>query len=246
MRRNARHYNSLHWQSQWHTTLILAFDNPLATPLSHHFTSVNRRPITSRAPWFAYLWPGLPHLWVDGSWAGLALAIGFAALLNLGIVGTLVWPELFPPRAKMVGGGVLALLWAAALWETRGELRRQASRHDPESCESSQLAEVSQRAEIDELFTEAQIDYLAGDWAGAEQHLLDLLKLDRDDIECQLMLATLWRRMGRSTDAVRRLRRIARLDAALPWQFEIHRELEFAANRDNSLTESADSQAEAA
>ena len=79
-----------------------------------------------RVPWMAYLWPGLPHLWVKGSWAGLALAIGFTLLLNLAILNLLVWPELMEPRAKWVGGVALLLLWLAALWETRGELHRQA------------------------------------------------------------------------------------------------------------------------
>ncbi len=221
------------------------FRYPPPHPLVQRLT-VNRRSATTRAPWFAYLWPGLPHLWVDGSWAGLALAIAFAALLNLGILGTFVWPELFPPRARLVGAGVLALLWTAALWETRGELRRQAARRDPENPTPDEMAQDQQTKEIARLFCEAQTSYLAGDWAATEQLLLDILRIDRDDIECQLMLATLWRRMGRSTDALRRLRRISRLDAALPWQFEIHREIEFAENHEMWSTMTNNPQDEAA
>jgi tetratricopeptide (TPR) repeat protein len=189
---------------------------------------VNRPSKPRRAPWFAYMWPGLPHLWVNGSWAGLVLAIGFAVLLNLAIVGTFVWPELLPARARWIGGGLLAVLWLAALWETRGELRRQAARRDGESPLPQDVADAERQAEVDRLFIAAQASYLASDWAEAEKILLDALRLERDDIECQLLLATMWRHSGRKNEAIRRLRRLSRLDAATGWQFEIQRELAFA------------------
>ena len=178
-----------------------------------------------RAPWYAYLWPGLPHLWVDGSWAGLVLAVGFAGLLNVAILGTFVWPELLPARFRLIGGGVLALLWIAALWETRGELRRQGARRAADGQAPEDEADARRQEEIDRLFVAAQTRYLAGDWAETEQLLLDTLRLDGDDVECQLLLATMWRHTGRPREARRRLRRLSRLDAAAPWQFEIDREL---------------------
>jgi Tfp pilus assembly protein PilF len=117
------------------------------------------------------------------------------------------------------------LLWIAALWETRCELQRQAHRGETDEPTPEQMAEQTRQHEIERLFGAAQASYLAGDWAATERSLLDALRLDAADIECQLMLATLWRRTGRTVEATRRLRRLSRLDAALPWQFEIHREL---------------------
>ena len=182
----------------------------------------------TRAPWIAYLWPGLAHLWVEGSWAGLALAIGFTALVNLAIVNLFIWPELLDVRAKWVGGVALLLLWLAALWETRGELRRQAERRRAESegtldPETERLEQL--QAEADRQLMTAQRQYLAGDWVEAERTLVELVRNHKQDIEAHLMLATLWRHLGRTTQAKRRLHKIARLEAADPWRFEIENEL---------------------
>ncbi|MCO6046837.1 hypothetical protein NG895_23305 [Aeoliella sp. ICT_H6.2] len=202
-----------------------------------------------RPPWLAYLWPGLPHLWVEGSWAGLALAIGFTALVNLAIVNLFIWPELMEPRAKWVGGAALFALWVAALWETRGELRRQAERRraaeeDRPDPETEQLA--LQQAEADQQLMAAQRSYLAGDWIAAERTLLELIKVNKHDIEAQLLLATLWRHLGRTRHAVRRLGRIARLDAAAPWRFEIEQELALATAATVDDTRQTDQASEAA
>ena len=56
-----------------------------------------------------------------------------------------------------------------------------------------------------------------------------MLRLDRRDIEGQLLLATLWRRSGRFDEAVGQLDRLQRLEDAAPWQFEINFEREFIA-----------------
>ncbi len=202
-----------------------------------------------RPPWLAYLWPGLPHLWVEGSWAGLALAIGFTALVNLAIVNLFIWPELMEPRAKWVGGAALLALWIAALWETRGELRRQAERRkaaeeDRPDPQAERLAK--QQAEADQQLMAAQRSYLAGDWIAAERTLLELIKVNKNDIEAQLLLATLWRHLGRNRHAVRRLGRIARLDAATSWQYEIEQELNFATATPTNVIDQTDQTNEAA
>ena len=38
-----------------------------------------------KMPWGTYLWPGLSLIWRDGSWLGLAIAVGFTALAELGL-----------------------------------------------------------------------------------------------------------------------------------------------------------------
>lgn len=188
-------------------------------------------------PTLAYLWPGLPHLWVEGSWAGLALAIGFTVLFNLAVVNLVVWPEMLQAEAKWVGGVALAGLWLAALVETRGELRRQAERRraeaenrpDPEAERQKKLAE-----ECDRQLIAAQRLYLAGDWGGAERILLPLAKNNKHDIEAQLLLATVWRRQGRTKEAAKRLRWLMRLEASGPWRFGLENELRIANSLDHS------------
>jgi heme exporter protein D len=157
------------------------------------------------------------------------LAIGFTALVNLAIITLFIWPDLVEGRAKWVGGAAIGLLWLAALWETRGELRRQAERRRAERedrIDPTQELEAERQAEADRQLCTAQRMYLAGDWIGTERVLMELIKTNKEDIEAQLLLATVWRHLGRHRPAARRLHRIARLDAATPWRFEIQRELE--------------------
>lgn len=151
------------------------------------------------------------------------------ALVNLAIVNLFIWPELLEPRAKWVGGAALAVLWLAALWETRGELRRQAKRRQAEledRVDPETEREQQQQADADRRLMAAQQRYLCGDWLAAERLLLELLKSNKHDIEGNLLLANVWRHLGRPKHAARRLKRIARLEAADRWRFEIEQELE--------------------
>ena len=208
-----------------------------------------RRPQKRRMPWAAYLWPGLPHLWNEGSWAGLALAVGFTVLLNTLILATFVWTEWLPERVKLACGLTTGVIWLAALWETRGELRRQAARQASDQLRPSERDEAAplsgsitdERAEpadgvqpnettgvgqLDELFVTAQHQYLAGNWVDAERTLCRLLRIDRDDIEGKLLLAMVWRMSDRTAKANRTLNRLARRQDAAAWQFEIQVELD--------------------
>lgn len=222
-----------------------------ATPVSR------RRPQKRRAPWGFYLWPGLAHLWCAGSWAGLALAIGFTALLNVLIVSTAVWPEWLAPRVRVACGLVTLGLWLAAVWETRRELRRVAAtrvatdpgagapdtaspddhpRHDPALQELSRQERSQQ--ENDELLRSAQACYLRGEWAQAEDAVRRLLRRDRDDTEGQLLLASVFRRSGRVEPARRRLEKLKLREDAERWRPEIDRELRLLARPAESDPES--------
>ena len=167
--------------------------------------------------WSAYLWPGLVHLWVRGSWAGLALAIGFTALANLLAATALVWNEWLPPRVRWMGALALAVIWVAAWVEARADWRRWLS----EWSEGESLPAVDAAQLSDEWFRDAQRAYLAGDWVLAEKTLLRLLKQDSRDAEARLMLATLWRHEGRTDEASRELDRLERLETAAAWDYEI-------------------------
>lgn len=187
-----------------------------------------RRPPKRRdLHWAAYLWPGLPHLWLRGSWAGLALALGFTVLANVTAVTVCVYPELLAPRLKLACGGVTIAIWLAALVETRSELRRIAARRQAElaGIESEEdLADKQSAETADRKFIECQTAYLRGDWITTERGLLDLLTGSPGDIQARLLLATLWRRQGRNPEAAAQLRRLERLEAARPWGQEIESE----------------------
>lgn len=176
-------------------------------------------------------------MWVRGSWAGLLLAVGFTGLLHITVIATLVWPEWLSPTVVAGCGATLALLWFAALWETRGELRRlaaeratseaavEADQHDADG-QSTPENTAGEQDRVDALFAAAQISYLQANWVETERQLLQLLRIDREDTEAHLLLATLWRRTGKTNEARRRLRQLARREAAEPWLFEIENELQ--------------------
>ena len=177
-----------------------------------------RRKPQRRMHWAAYLWPGLPHLWVRGSLAGLTLALAFSVLLNVLILGLLVWPGWLETRLKFACGAAAALLWLAALYETRQELRRLAAEAEEEGADSEATEEPNPN---DELLKTAQASYLRGDWPQAERSLRRALRRDRRDPEARLWLATLLQRTGRAKQARRQLARCERLDDAQPLRHEI-------------------------
>lgn len=181
-----------------------------------------------RAHWAAYLWPGLAHLWISGSLAGLALAVAFAFLLNVLVLSTLVWPELLAPRVWTGCALSLSVIWLAALIETRNELRRLAVQSELAGASPVEpgLAVAPELRRTDALLRLAQQSYLRGDWSDAERLIRSILKLDPEDVEAQLLLATVHRRTGRAVDARRRLQRLSTKDDAERWRGEIRRELE--------------------
>lgn len=176
----------------------------------------------SKPHWTLQLWPGLPQLWLRGSWAGLALAVGFTALANLLAASALVWNEWLPPRVRWIGLATLGGVWVLAWIEGRADWRRMIA--ELSGGELTPPADLA--AQSDQWFREAQRAYLAGNWVSAEQTLLKLLKQDSRDAEARLMLATLWRHEGRKDDAADQLDRLNRLETGAPWRYEISRERE--------------------
>jgi len=170
----------------------------------------------------ARLWPGLPQLWHRGSWAGLAVAVGFTALASTLLLATCVFHQWLTANALRIGFTVLAVVWLAAWWQS--DTRRG---HAGRSTDTTILGSAKQvitkvgEAQRDQLYHEAQREYLKNDWVRAEQLLLKLLKQDGGDVESRLMLATLWRHQGRDAEAIRQLDRLERLEAASRWQYEI-------------------------
>jgi len=154
---------------------------------------------TPKSHRMAQLWPGLPHLWNQGSWVGLALAVGFTVLLNT-LLATLVFREWMVDQVRWAACGALLVIWLLAWWENR----------------------TDGKAEDDGLFREAQQSYLAADWVTTEKLLLELLRKNSRDVEGRLMLATLWQHQGRKEEALGQLEKIQQLETAEKWQYEIN------------------------
>ena len=194
----------------------------------------------------AYFWPGLPQLWIRGSWAGLLVAVGFTVLANVLLLATLVFGEWLSIETRLIGTGVLAVVWLLARWQSRTERQADsiaatyATTNEEATDEEEVEAEARPPAERDLLFRQAQGHYLSNDWVATEQVLLKLLKQDARDVESRLMLATLWRHQGRGAEALRQLDRVERLEAAENWQHEIAAErlaIEIATNDKNEEPE---------
>ena len=170
--------------------------------------------------WIAYFWPGLPQLWIRGSWAGLLVAVGFTTLANVLLLASLVFREWIDLKTRLMGFAALAVVWLLSRWQSRAQ-RRAIQVATAERDIAKEDATERPSAERDLMFREAQGHYLRNDWVAAEQSLLKLLKQDARDAESRLMLATLWRHQGRQAEALRQLERLGRLESATKWQHEI-------------------------
>lgn len=168
-------------------------------------------------------WPGLPHLWLRGAWAGLVLAVGFTVLVCVLLAGVLVWTGWIAPAVQYVGSFLAAAIWVGSvvvssrgdLWADQSESENSRTQSTPVSNE--QIALPPQR----DLFSHAQGQYLRGDWLAAEQTLRRLLSGNRRDVEARLLLATICRRMNRPEEANVQLAMLDRLETAERWGFEI-------------------------
>lgn len=156
------------------------------------------------------LWPGLAALWWRGSSTGLLAAASFAALLNVVMVATFVWPELFGATVPTLGWLAVAAVWIGAVL--------RSFRHLPSQRDGHVAA-----GDVD-LFVQAQGEYLKGHWLEAERLLEERLSDQPGDAESILLLATIYRHSRRQADADEQLARLERLDAGAKWRWEIRRE----------------------
>ena len=78
-------------------------------------------------PWSFYLWPGLPQIWLYGSWSGLVVALGAAALLDVLLLVSFGWTELIGQNLRNILWAAFVVAWiAAVVWSSR-QCRRQAA-----------------------------------------------------------------------------------------------------------------------
>jgi hypothetical protein len=156
------------------------------------------------------LWPGLHGLWRYGDRTGFLIALGFAVLVNCGLVTSFIWPEVTAPFVRTACWCAAAWVWVAgagvSYWRS------------PENTRS-------RRAEtLEALFQAAQGEYLKGNWFQAEAILDRLITKDPRDADSRLMLATLYRHIRRYDAARAQLCQLERLEAAKKWCLEIELE----------------------
>jgi hypothetical protein len=160
-----------------------------------------------RVRWILCLWPGLPQLWLAGAWSGLALAVGFAALLDLLLLTSLLWTEWVEPAFRFAGWTAVTVLWSVSIvtgwrWSSERLTQRPALREQ-------------------DLFPRALGEYLRGNWYEAEAACKNLLRRVPGDVQARLLLASLLRRTRRWPEAHEHLTALKRLEAAAAWEFEI-------------------------
>jgi len=166
-------------------------------------------------PWATYLWPGLPQLWTDGTWSGLACALAYSALLNLLILTSFVWEELLAGPLVLAGWFAAIVVWVAAIVVTR--------RTRPQAVVEKAAAPV------EDLFCAALGEYLQGHWFEAETLLSRIFEHRPRDVEARLLLATLLRRTKRCTEAREQIARLECIENASVWSVEIAREKQLLA-----------------
>jgi len=177
-----------------------------------------------RMTWAVYLWPGLPQLWRRGAWSGLAVAVGFALLLNLALVSSLVWTEL-----ELLGSESRTYVWLAVaiLWVGSAALGAASNRRRARTADGSTGGDC---------FGEVLDHYLQQNWYEAEHRLASLLRRKPTDVDARLMLATVMRHTGRLDEAAGQLDRLGRMEGSRKWEHEIaqqRRRLASAARQTN-------------
>ena len=155
------------------------------------------------------LWPGLPAAWMRGRVCSLLIALGFAVVLEVALLTSVVWPLWLGRNTVAVVWFCVVVYWliGALPFFVRGTL-------------GSRDLNFGNRQRLD-LFRQAQREYLRGDWFQAEQRLHGLLAADETDVVVQLMLASLYRRIDRPERAERHLDLVAQYDQPGKWQWEV-------------------------
>lgn len=165
-----------------------------------------------RMPRATYLWPGLPQIWKRGAWSALALAVGFALLVNAALVVSFLWSELLPHGARTILWVVVGLIWS-------GSAVTACFRNSQERTIRAEQDRI-----INDPYPEALDHYLKGNWFEAECVLGELLRRNPRDLEAGLLLATLLRHTGRFDEAAGQLERLGRFEGCEKWELEIGRE----------------------
>ncbi len=167
-----------------------------------------------KMPWVIYLWPGLPQIWKHGSWPGLTLAVGYALLVNLALMTSLIWSELTTPGMRIIVWLLAVSLWMISAVAAYGREREQINRRN----------EPRRQVEYEAPLAEGLQYYLQKNWFEAERIFRRLLRRNNRDADARLMLATLLRHTERFEEAQVQLDRLRLIEGSQKWSMEIEAE----------------------
>jgi tetratricopeptide (TPR) repeat protein len=158
--------------------------------------------------------PGAGHLVRRQYLRAAALLLTFVVLLDGVAIGLLLVaprePELGHRLALHCGIGA-GFVWLVAL----GHMIYRSYVFD----------ENRQRQRVELLFRQGQQDYLRGDHQAALEAFKQAIKLDREDADLRLYLASTYQALGQRRRARRALRKCLNVDDAGKWTWEVEQAL---------------------
>jgi hypothetical protein len=170
-------------------------------------------------------WPGLPSLWLRGDFLSVVCAMGFAMLLNTTLLGTFCWPRLFDDQMlPLLQVATLSWWIGAGIWSFW-------------KFPLSIAAEARAQSNWDDVFVEAQDEFLRGHFAEAGHLVRRIIAILPNHVEARLLLVSILRKTERWTELRDQLIDIERYDAAAVWRFEIAREWEWLEQAEEAATE---------
>jgi len=156
------------------------------------------------------MYPGYSGIIQYGHRSFLAMALGFAMLLNAFLIVNFYWTAWITTEQRnmlllALFGAWCALMITAAYWKYR-------------------LDAAAKPEQNDETFRQTVCHYLRGDWFAAEAQILPHLKKYPKDIDMLLLQATMYRHAQRYEEALLVLDRLQLLQDSRYWQAEIEHE----------------------
>jgi hypothetical protein len=136
-------------------------------------------------------------------------------------LATFVWVELVDPVVLVVGWVAVGSIWFVSGMMSGRERRR--------------VHAASEQVSAEDLFRQAQGEYLRGHWYETETVLTHLLEHHPRDVEARLLLATLLRRTKRQREALQQLAQLERLEGHEKWRPEIEAQRRLTAGAEPSL-----------
>ena len=155
-------------------------------------------------------WPGLAELWWRGRLSALPAAFAFTLVVNFILVARYLYP-----------GWINGVLVSLAFWGGLMTLFFYVIRA---ARELPALINPRETTEDPDLFPDARIAYLSGQWQEAEGLLTDVLAIEPRDPPALLLLTGVYRHTGRLEAAELLLRELSRLEVADTWFLEIESE----------------------
>jgi uncharacterized protein HemY len=156
------------------------------------------------------MFPGYSGIVQSGHRSFLAIALGFALLVDAFLVANYYWTALLTTGQRNFFLVALFGAWVAMTVAASFQKQRLASAMRPE--------------QHDETFRETICHYLRGDWFAAESQMLPYLKKFPKDIEMLLLQATMYRHTKRYEEALLVLDKLQLLQDSRHWHTEIKNE----------------------